>query len=327
MKNLFKNGKLRFGIETFLVIYLNRYQFVLGSDLESYAGNKNESFNDDNPCNIYFVLRRPKVTVDPDSIKIKGKKAHFNLLVHLKEQIGVIPTMIKFKHAKSKIEYITEYPYNIMAFRDQESALMVARPSSLIDSSLVSNNLETDDLDFEILYIGQAYGKDGSRNAFDRLANHETLQKIYSHSLTTYPDSDIWIMLADFSQQSILFSAPQERVRLNKSDKDIDDNKVKHMFDNNGLSITEKQRINFIEAGLIKYFEPEYNRKFKGKFPHSKHSSYSECYELDIRALNLELDTREMKRKIFTKKTGRKLYHSHMFEFKNANDRISLMDI
>lgn len=327
MKDFFKNGNLRFGVETFLIIYLNRYQFVLGSDLESYAADKNETFNDNNPCNIYFILRRPKVTVDPDSIKINGKKAEFNLLLHLNGQIDVISLVVEFKHASSKIESFTQYPYNILAFRDQRNALMVARPSSLIDSDLVLNNTETEDLDYEILYIGQAYGKDGNRTAFDRLAKHETLQKIYSHSLTSYPDSDIWIMLADFSQQSMLLSAPLDLVKPNEADKKIEDEKVKHMFDNNGISITEKQRINFIEAGLIKYFEPEYNQKFKGNFPSSRHSSYSECYELDIRALNIELDTREIKRKVFTKKSGRKVYHSQMFEFQCAEDRISLLDV
>ena len=30
---------------------------------------------------------------------------------------------------------------------------------------------------FNILYIGQAYGEDGNRNAIDRLTKHETLQK------------------------------------------------------------------------------------------------------------------------------------------------------
>src|ERR1700744_6292950 len=33
-------------------------------------------------------------------------------------------------------------------------------------------------LNFDIQYIGQSYGSDGSRNALDRLRKHETLQKI-----------------------------------------------------------------------------------------------------------------------------------------------------
>src|SRR5258705_1652479 len=36
----------------------------------------------------------------------------------------------------------------------------------------------TDELKFKAKYIRQAYGKDGSRNAIDRLLKHETLQKI-----------------------------------------------------------------------------------------------------------------------------------------------------
>ena len=33
-------------------------------------------------------------------------------------------------------------------------------------------------VDLQVKYIGQAYGKDGSRNAIDRLLRHETLQKM-----------------------------------------------------------------------------------------------------------------------------------------------------
>src|SRR3546814_13485148 len=34
-------------------------------------------------------------------------------------------------------------------------------------------NHEQDAIRFDVLYIGQAYGKDGSRNALDRLLKHE----------------------------------------------------------------------------------------------------------------------------------------------------------
>jgi hypothetical protein len=33
-------------------------------------------------------------------------------------------------------------------------------------------------IDFEVLYIGQAFGQDGTRNVLDRLMKHETLQRI-----------------------------------------------------------------------------------------------------------------------------------------------------
>ncbi|WP_291131796.1 hypothetical protein, partial [Flavobacterium sp. UBA7682] len=220
----------------------------------------------------------------------------------------------------------TKYPFNIIAFKDQKKALMVARPSTLLDSNMVKENIEDEELDYEILYIGQAYGKDGNRTALDRLSSHETVQKIYTHASALYPDSDIWFMLTNFAQQSMLVgmsSSPE----ITEEDAQLEQEKINHMFDNNGHLISEKQKINFTEAALIKYFEPKYNIEFKDNFPSTKHKSYSECYNLDIKALSIELDTSEMIRKIYTEKTGRKIHHQKMFEFNSDNDRISLLEI
>lgn len=325
MKNILKNKNYRFGVESFLLMYLNQYQLILGSDLENYSQSQ-ELFNDENPCHIYFVLRRPKVTVDPNSIKIKGKKAEFQLLVHVKEKTGIVNLSCEFPKAKSKIEYFTEYPYNLLAFKDKKNALMIARPSTLLDSNVVIDNIKTEDLDYEVLYIGQAYGKDGKRTAIDRLSSHETVQKIYAHSSSQHPESDIWIMLTNFSQQSMLMMAGADLIKVNNNDSKIEGKKLQHLFNNRGLSISEKQKINFTEAALIKYFEPQYNKDFKCSFPSSKHKSYSECYKLDIKALTIELDTSEMTRNIFTKKAGRQEYHMQMFEFNSDEDRISLLE-
>ena len=55
------------------------------------------------------------------------------------------------------------------------------------DDSLIHQNLkhQSNAANFVVKYIGQAYGKEGSRNAIDRLLKHETLQKI---SLKGIPD-------------------------------------------------------------------------------------------------------------------------------------------
>lgn len=322
MKNILENI-YRFGVESFLIMYLNNYQLVLGSDLEDYVNNE-DFFNEENPCNIYFILKKPKVTVDPNSIKIDKKIARFNLHVQVKENISVVNMCCEFPKAKSKIEYFTKYPFNILAFKDKERALMVARPSTLLDSNLVIDNISAEELDYEILYIGQSYGKDGKRTALERLSSHETLQKIYAHTSSQHPDSDIWIMLTNFSQQSMLVAKGSS---LNEEDIKIEDKKIEHMFENNGLLISDKQKINFTEAALIKYFQPKYNIEFKESFPSLKHKSYSECYSLDIKALLIELDTSEMIRKIYTEKTGRKHHHQKMFEFNSDNDRMSLLGV
>ena len=325
MKNIFENNNYRFGVESFLLMYLNQYQLILGADLENYAKSQ-ELFNEETACNIYFILRRPKVTVDPSSFIVEGNKVKFQLRVHVKEKVGTVNLSCEFPKAESEIEYFTEYPYNILVFKDKKKTLMVARPSTLLDSNLVIDNIETEDLDYEILYIGQAYGKNGKRTALDRLSSHETVQKIYTHSSSQHPDSDIWIMLTNFSQQSMLMMVGADLIKVSDEDSKIETEKLRHIFDNDGLHISENQKINFTEAALIKYFEPEYNKDFKDSFPSFKHKSYSECYSLDVKALTIELDTFEMVRNIYTNKSGRKEYHMKMFEFNSDEDRISMLE-
>jgi len=322
--NPFLREDYKFGTESFLSMYLSQYQFVLGADLDYYAQG-NELFNDENPCNIYFILRRPKVTIEPNSFYSKGKEAFFDFIIHDREKKGVLNIKIELNKANSKLNLVTEYPYNSFVIRDKEKTLLFARPSSLIDQVQVENNVSTEMLDYEILYIGQAYGKNGERTALDRLASHETVQKIYTHALTNNPESDIWIMLTSFSQLSVLFSGGSNETLQTVESKDRDSKITNNFFDNDGLLFSEKQKINFTEAALIKMFEPKYNKEFKNSFPNSKHSSYSECYSLDLRAITIELDTSDMLRNIYTEKTGRKTHHSKMYEFKNDQDRISLL--
>lgn len=324
MKDFFGINKFRFGVESFLLMYLDQYQFVLGADLESYA-KSNEVFTGDNPCNIYFVLRRPKVTLDPDSVSINGKRVDFGLMVHHPTKGGVIKMGAEFLQAKSEIALRSKYPFNLFTISDNKGVLLGARPGTLIDSSHVQGNLDLSILDYEILYIGQAYGKNGKRTALERLTSHETVQKIYTHSLTDNPDDDIWFLLANFSQQSMLFSAGANVIKTSAEASKIGKKKSDHFHKNKGLKITERQKINFTEAALIKYFQPKYNSEFKHNFPTSKHKSYSECYGLDIKALTIELDTSENTRRIYTQATERKHHHIKMFEFNSDEDRISIL--
>tara|TARA_R110001606_G_scaffold232260_1_gene379766 strand:+ start:124 stop:1107 length:984 start_codon:yes stop_codon:yes gene_type:complete len=321
MQNPFENRNYKFGSEGFLSMYMSSYQFILGADLEQFSKDRKTDYN------LYFILKRPKVSVDPESFVSKGNKANFSFKIHQQDGFSEIQLGIELKEAKSELDFITEYPYDMFGIADQTKPLIFARPGSLIDSELVLNNINTDILDYEVLYVGQAYGKKGSREATERLSSHQTLQKIYTHSLTQNPDCDIWILFAEFTQVSMLMSLSQDLYKKSPENKNHEQKLIENFFENNGLKFTEKQKINFTEGALIKYFEPKYNIELKNSFPSEKHKSYSECYNLDIRALSIELDTSEMIRKLFSEKAPRKSYHSKMFEFKNTDERISILEM
>ncbi len=97
---------------------------------------------------------------------------------------------------------------------------------------------------------------------------------------------------------------------------------------------TEKQRINFTEAALIRTFLPKYNKEYKDTFPNPAHKSYSECYDLDLNAIIVETDTSHVRRWLYSEGKKRKpecevgsMYWQHgIFYFSNAEDRFKVFN-
>jgi len=322
--NPFKNKVYDFSTESFFIMYLNIFQIIQEVDLQQYAQSQ-ETFSSKIPCNIYFILRRPKVTVDIESVKIKGSKVYFDTLIQDKSKFIPISIKLEFSKAKLPISFKCEYPYNLFTITDSDSHLLTAKPGTFLDESYTEKNLEIPLLDYEILYIGQAYGKNGERTAIERLMSHSTLQKIYSQSLSYNPDSDISILLTNFSQLDLL--SVNGLAKSNPKNKEDDDKRAFEFFKNNGTLFSENQKINFTEAALIKYFQPKYNLEFKDSFPSKNHKSYSECYDLNIKSMAIELDTSESQRKIYTETSGKKTRHYMDFSFDTREDRFNLLNM
>lgn len=148
-------------------------------------------------------------------------------------------------------------------------------------------------IDFEIKYIGQAYGTDGSRNALDRLLKHETLQKIAlkgipaTHTLSllllkTFPNGQLFTFFNPFAKN-----------------KDDDGTRTRA-----GIAklhdINEQERITLYEASLIRYFMPEYNKEFKNSFPSTNLKVLQDCYEKDFSALIAEICIDDLPFRLFS---------------------------
>lgn len=143
-------------------------------------------------------------------------------------------------------------------------------------------NNESDVMNFEVKYIGQAYGKDGSRNALDRLRKHETLQKI---SLKGVPDGyKLSLLLLDIQSGNQLITS----FRPNASNPNEGEQRIRAGLDKL-FGTDEKERITLYEAALIRYFQPEFNKEFKNSFPSTRLSVLRDCYEKDFSAVVAEI--------------------------------------
>lgn len=290
----------KYTTEFAVLMYLDTYQILQQTELQSFGKNQ-KTFTDNNPCNIYFVMKRPRLSLDAKYYVKEKDFVELKYFIHVQDE--KYERKFRMKNP-GDYELKTEYPYNYfdLISKNKQNLNYHYKLAVVIDEIHKRTNVVEPLLDFEVLYIGQAYGQDGNRTPIERLDSHSTLQKIYSEAIQRNPDSEIWILLSSFTQKNIssmngLISMPE---------KNNDDDLKRWMKFNNPISpFSEKQKINFTEAALIRTFLPKYNKEYKNTFPNPAHTSYSECYNLDLNAIVVELDTSEMKRWLYSEDKNR----------------------
>ena len=177
--------------------------------------------------------------------------------------------------------------------------------------------------DLEVLYVGQAYGEAGERVAPDRLASHSTLQEIYAEAIRRSPDMDIWLVLFGFDDPYILLHMDGTKGHEPQTTEAEDD---EHIGDALRTGVTEQQRINYTEAAMIRYFQPQYNKIFKDTFPSPAHKTYAECYDLDLNAVMVELDSEPLGSRLFSAQRAPSWTHFIAYELHSRDERMSMFD-
>lgn len=182
---------------------------------------------------------------------------------------------------------------------------------------ILDNTLD-DIYKYEILYIGQSFGKKGERIAPDRLLNHSTLQNIYFDCISSYVENDIWLLAMPFKWN---FLAEFQNTTCTK---DEDQCHFKSVLKN---PPPENQCVNIIEGSLIKYFQPKYNKEYKQSFPNPCHTSYNTVYKYDYNAIAIGLGLQDILFPVGTKETGYKDRFAIMFSLHDENERKSMFSI
>ena len=280
-------------------------------------------FNDDYPCHIYFICRRPKVIIVPEKCKFYGNFMELTFSVQKEFKYQDRTLRLLGERSCNDFELKSRFPFNRFQILDKGVQIIDARSSLYYNMHLNEYN---PDMDMEVLYIGQSFGIDGSRTSPDRLKQHSTLQKIYSEAIQNNPDCEIWICLMSFERIMISSFDGINKYPEENHSKDLDRvSSAMYKFVTNKLN--EQQIINFTEASLIKYFKPEYNVMYKDKFPNPAHKSYSECYEIDINSVCFELETDVVYTRLYSKTMNPAFEHFGSFTMETRQKRISMFDI
>lgn len=163
------------------------------------------------------------------------------------------------------------------------------------------------EVNFEVKYIGQAYGNDGSRNAVDRLLKHETLQKI---SLKGVPDGyRLTLLLLAVQPNNQLIT----RINPFAKNQEDGDERIRQGLDKL-FNTTEIERISLYEAALIRYFYPEFNIEFKDSFPSTNLKILQDCYAKDFSMVVAEINFDDLPFCLWSKKVESLPYHVAKFD-------------
>lgn len=268
---------------------------------------------------IYLVTRRPRITLVPESVIVTEEKVQGRFQKQVKDQFVSIPFEIKNYFGSAKVSLLCEYPYTEYAFIDESGNKLACGKCALLLSTIDPKLLHH--LDLEVLYIGQSYGKAGERIASGRLRNHSTLQGIYAEAIKNSPDQDIWLVLSTF--EALMLASFDGRHKEYGTSFDED---TEHIHKITHTDISEQQKINFTEASLIKYFQPPYNTIYKNSFPNPAHSTYSECYDIDLNAVNVEVQTEYLGIRLWSEIVKPKWVHLCSFPLHSSEDRKSMFD-
>ncbi|MCL2112685.1 MAG: hypothetical protein FWH31_01900 [Streptococcaceae bacterium] len=133
----------------------------------------------------------------------------------------------------------------------------------------------------ENLYIGQAFGKEGSRNVLDRLGNgHEKLQRAQANCPQ---NKEIVLLFFKMNPKNIFMQSPGEK----GTGKEFLE------FINLDKNIPDSELVNICEIGLINFFKPQLNENFvNGNFTKEDLQKYKSVVDIikNYEGIILELD-------------------------------------
>lgn len=171
---------------------------------------------------------------------------------------------------------------------------------------------------FKVMYVGQAFGENGERNSIDRLLKHETLQKI---ALEGPPSGHtISILLLEVEPRDDLLMVYNPKAKVSGNTLERIESGLDKLY-----NTSEAERVSLYEASLIRYFQPYYNKIYKGCFPSTNLTILANCYEKDIAVLAAELAL-DTPFQLFSDRITKKQEHAVVYHLHKSEDRRLFFD-
>jgi|GEM_PF-781755 len=265
---------------------------------------------------IYLICRRPNLFFEKQSFTFeKNIGSGFFIRQYNDGKTAKLPFSWPFSPPEGHLLQVSDYPHKEIQARDPATGEVSFYWPSWIVSLFAE--VEASAREFEVIYVGQAFG-DGTRTAFDRLRSHSTLQRILADVNAQRPSDEILLFL--FKYEPYRTIASLDGISEASINDDEDSEHFQSILEN---PLSEKQQIAIAEAGLIRYFNPIYNEKYKSSFPKATQKILKECYALDFSGLVVEINTEDVRSMLWSRSMRGGHHHIAKFDFHDIERRRS----
>jgi len=268
---------------------------------------------------IYVICVRKELRFVPNSLVRQDNRLSGQFEVHSKGLISKIPFEIPAGYPAELQAVVSDFPYRMIEIIDSNSE--VVRFFSNFAVAILSGISLQPEYSYEVVYVGQAYGN-GNRSAFDRLKKHETLQKILADIVANDPSQEPMVFLFQYEPATLItsinpFISPQV------SDEEDTAHTV-HLLNN---PPTEKECVSIAESALINYFQPKYNKIYRGNYPSERLKILKSCYDLDFAALTVEMNIEDLHCRVHSEQRGHGQHHMAAFDLHDPKTRSSFFSL
>ena len=265
-------------------------------------------------CHIYLICKRPATWFEPLTFKYQDNRVSGHLAYKVQGKTHREPFGFKIGLADgATMVRLDPYPHRQIISYDDKGESYRHWPSNVISVQQGSDVFR----ELEVLYVGQAFGE-GNRSAIDRLRSHSTLQKILAEAQYKNPDDEIVLLTFEYPQYRII--AMMDGANKTAIRDERDDSRFDSILDN---PLSKHQQICLAEAGLIRYFAPEYNEIYKASFPALDQKILAECQMLDFSGLIVEIDTAGVGLSLRSPAVPTDMHHIAKFDLIDPKDRQS----
>lgn len=278
--------------------------------------------------NIYLIARRKRIVFDPESLKIEGagSKIVGAFLVSDKDEKKVVP--FEFPNPTNlPITSLgkTEFPHIHLRFIAGDMVPVQLRMHDVIRFCKADFEGATD---LRVEYIGQSFGDEGSSDALQRLIGktgkqgHGSFQKVLADLSDRYPDNESHVLLYSYADyKNYMFMGG---VMPAENDFESGEDRLDQLMN---AQYTRENRIDLVEAGLIRYFQPVYNDIYKKTFPRESHAMLQSLFEADVTGLAISLSTLEHSINVYSEHVPPSAMHCAQFPIVDDATRASFLDL